>query len=253
MAGNDVVRHRSEPRTAGSSSPTGLVMAGPQQRVVGVAARPAGLHRDRVGHPAEVSSGDAEVQVPAVPGGDAGEPVGEVLPGGEPDQLVAEVAVGQRVLGAGGPGFVDRRRVGEELDQRVAVVEGDVRGRLGERGQPGLVREDVPDRRRLLAVGGVRRPQVGDGLVEAQGSLGHRGQHGQRGERLGARVGHRQRVGGPGPGAVERAGHCLVVDGAVAHHAGRRTGVAQLIVQVVEDVLKGAGHRLNLMHSTMEP
>ena len=111
----------------------------PPARVVGVAGRPVGLHRDRVGHPAEVRSGDAEVQVPAAAGGDPGEPVREVLAGGQPDQLVTEVAVGQRVLGAGRPGFVDRRRVGEQLDQGVAVVEGDVHGRLRERRQPGLV------------------------------------------------------------------------------------------------------------------
>jgi hypothetical protein len=179
------------------------------------------------------------VQVPALVPGDPREPHGEVLAGRQPDQLVAEVAVGQRVLGAGGARLVDRPGVREQVDQRRAVVEVDVPRRLGERRQPGLVREHVPDRGPTLAVRGVRRPQLGHPLVEAERALDDRGQDGQRRERLGARVGHGQGVGGPRPVAVEGPGHRLLEDRTVAHQARRGARV----VEAVEERLEGPAHR----------
>ena len=96
-------------------------------RVLGVAGRPAGLHGDRVGDPGQVAGCDAEMHVPSLLVGEPREPRREVLTRRQPDQLVAQVAVGECVLRARGAGLVDRRRVGEQLAQGVVVVERDLR------------------------------------------------------------------------------------------------------------------------------
>jgi hypothetical protein len=171
-------------------------------------------------------------------GGDPGEPVRELLAGRGADQLVAQVAVGQGVLGAGGAGLVQRGRAGQQRHERLAVVVRHVVGALRERRQPGLVGEHVPHGGGALPVRGVRGPEVGDRLVEGEGSLGDRGEHGEGRERLGHRVGHHQGVGRPRARAVAGAGHRLVGDRAVADDAGggARSG------QPVEQLLQGPGH-----------
>ena len=70
-------------------------------------------------------------------GGDRGEPVGEVVAGGPADQGVAEVAVGERVLGHRRARLELRRRVGEQRGQPGEVVEGAVGGAAsGSAGSP---------------------------------------------------------------------------------------------------------------------
>ena len=201
MAGNDVVRQRSEPRTAGSSRPGRPGHGRPPARVVGVARRPARLHRDRVGHPAEVASGDAEVQVPAVPVGDPGEPLGErprrwrAGPAGRTGGRRSGRARRRRCPGSWtGVASASSRTRASRSSKATSVAAS------GNAGSPAWCASTCRTVVACLPWRGVRRPQVGHALVEAEGALGDRGEHGQRGERLGARVGHHQRVGGPRAG-----------------------------------------------------
>ena len=175
-------------------------------------------------------------------GGDRGEPVGEVVAGGPADEGVAEVAVGEGVLGDGGAGLERRGRLGEQRRQTGEVVEREVGGGIREHGQAGRVVEDLPDGGGALAVRGVLGPDVGHRLVQHEPPVGDHVEDGQGCEGLRDRVGHDEGVGRPRHAAVPRADDVVDDHLAVADHADGAARLAAGGRRVVEQRGGRVGH-----------
>ena len=205
MAGNGVRRKVSEFSTSTSSSPGRSAQRRSPPRVVQVARppRPSGL--DERGDTREVVLLDAQVQVPPRLVDEACEPLGQWLARRATEDLVEQVTVGEGVLGDTGAGRMDRSGVRQEVHERLAVVVPEVLGLGRERRETRLVGEQVPHRGGALARAGELGPDGGHRLVEADGTLAHGVEERQRGEGLGDREGHHQRVGGPRRGPVAQS------------------------------------------------
>ena len=152
--------------------------------------------------------------------------VGERLAGGPAQDFVEQVAVGQGVLGDASTGRMDRGSLREQVHERLAVVVPDLQASSGNTGSTGLVGEQVPHRRGLLAGSGRTRARqrqpAGPGPTAPSA---HGVEERQRGKGLGDREGHHQGVRGPRRGPVSGAGAVVDLDYSVSHQSDGATGL----------------------------
>ena len=197
---------------------------------------------DPVGEPLR----QPDVEVEAQRRGDlVGDEAAEAATGHPPDDLADQEAEGEGVVAVPGARLPERRLGGQPSDHVVPVVEAAGGDGVAQRGQPGLVVQQVPDEHTILAGRRELGPVGGDGGVDVQ--LAGRGQQVGRERRgpLGRRHGHAQRVLLPRAGALGVGVAAPQVDDRLTVHGdGDRGPQLAPLGEVALELLGDAGEPL---------